>query len=110
MENITHLTKSEEQVMLKLWLLKKASVKDLVELYKTPKPAYNTVSTIVRILEKKKFINHKKRGRGYVYLPSISKESYASFLSNHLLENYFDSQPKKLISSINKSKSLTDLL
>jgi predicted transcriptional regulator len=65
------LTPAEELVMLKLWKLEKAAVKDIQELFENPKPAYNTTSTIVRILERKKFIKHQSIGRGYLYSPKI---------------------------------------
>lgn len=84
------LTPAEELVMLKLWSLGKATVKEIVALYKDPKPAYNTTSTIVRILERKKFIKHKAVGRGYIYMPAISREKYREYLYKHLLTNYFD--------------------
>lgn len=93
---MNRLTPAEEQVMLKLWQLEKASVKEIVELYKKPQPAYNTVSTIVRILENKKFIKHKALGRGYLYLPKISREKYREYLTEYLLKNYFDGNKKEL--------------
>ena len=104
------LTPSEEQVMLRLWQLEKASIAELLALYSDPKPAYNTVSTIVRILERKKFIKHKAKGRGYSYLPKISKEQYRSVLATHLIEQYFDNNTEEIISYYTKSKSLSDLL
>ena len=84
------LTPAEEQVMLKLWKLKKASVKEIQELYVEPKPAYNTTSTIVRILERKKFIRHVAQGKGFIYLPKISREKYRDYLVTHLVTHYFD--------------------
>lgn len=84
------LTPAEEQVMLKLWKLQKAAVKDIQELYSNPKPAYNTTSTIVRILERKKFIKHQSVGRGYIYSPKVTREKYREYLLKHLLVNYYD--------------------
>jgi BlaI family transcriptional regulator, penicillinase repressor len=104
------LTPSEEQVMLRLWRIEKGSVKDILNLYTSPKPAYNTISTIVRILEKKNYILHKKRGRGYVYKPSISKEHYRKTILNHLIEHYYDQKSTTLISEINTQQRLTDML
>lgn len=103
------LTPAEEQVMLRLWKLEKASVHQILELYDEPRPAYNTTSTIVRILEKKKFIKHKAQGKGFLYLPRISREQYREYLSDYLLKHYFDSDRKELISYFNKS-SLSELL
>jgi predicted transcriptional regulator len=90
------LTPAEEQVMLKLWQLKKASVKEIQALYEEPKPAYNTTSTIVRILERKKFIRHVVQGKGFIYLPKISREKYSDYLISHLVIHYFDKDKKAL--------------
>lgn len=90
------LTPAEEQVMLKLWKLQKAAVKDIQELYENPKPAYNTTSTIIRILERKKFVKHQSFGKGYLYSPKISKDIYREYLIKHLLINYFENNKKEL--------------
>ena len=104
------LTQAEEQVMLRLWGLQEATVKDIIQFYPIPKPAYNTTSTIVRILEKKKFIGHKKKGRGFIYFPKISKEEYRIYLADWLLGNYFDCSNQDIINYFNKNKSLDELL
>lgn len=103
------LTPAEEQVMLKLWKLEKASVHQILDLYEEPRPAYNTTSTIVRILEKKKFIKHKPHGKGFIYFPRISSLQYREYLAQYLLHNYFDGDRKEIISHFNKS-SLSELL
>ena len=94
------LTPAEELVMLKLWKLEKAAVKDIQELYSDPKPAYNTTSTIVRILERKKFIKHRSIGRGYLYTPKISREKYREYLIKHLLINYYENKKQDLKNDI----------
>jgi len=94
------LTPAEEQVMLRLWKLQKATVKDIQELYKEPKPAYNTTSTIVRILERKKFIKHRSVGRGYIYSPKVTREKYREYLIKHLLANYYDNNKQDLKNDI----------
>lgn len=96
------LTPAEEQVMLRLWKLEKASIKEIVELYNDQVPAYNTTSTIVRILERKKFIKHKSVGRGYIYIPKISRDTYREFLTEYLLNNYFDGDKPLLTELINQ--------
>lgn len=104
------LTPAEEQVMLRLWKLEKAAVKDILELYDDPKPAYNTVSTLVRILERKKFIKHKAVGRGFVYLPKISILDYREYLANHLLISYFNNNRKEITSFFNVSGNINEIL
>ena len=103
------LTPAEEQVMLKLWQLEVASVKDIIELYEGKKPAYNTTSTIVRILEKKKFIKHKSSGRGYTYTPKISKTEYREYLLNWLTDHYFDGD-SSFLQAPKQRTSLDDIL
>ncbi|MDZ7776047.1 MAG: BlaI/MecI/CopY family transcriptional regulator [Bacteroidales bacterium] len=68
------LTKAEEEVMQVLWALKRAFVNDILAEIPEPRPAYNTVSTIVRILERKKFVAHELHGRSHKYYPLISRE------------------------------------
>lgn len=97
---MNRLTPAEEQVMLRLWKLEKASVKEIVELYKENVPAYNTTSTIIRILERKKFVKHKQKGRGYTYMPKISRNEYREYLTDYLLKNYFDKDKKSLVEHI----------
>lgn len=104
------LTPAEEKVMLKLWKLEKATVKEIVDLYANPKPAYNTVSTIVRILERKKFIKHKPVGRGYIYMPRIARNDYRDYLAEYMLKHYFDGNRKDVISFYNSTASLNEVL
>ena len=68
------LTRAEEQVMQVLWEMEKGLVKDMLDKLPEPKPAYNTVSTIIRILEKKGFVDHKAYGTTYEYFPIVKKE------------------------------------
>jgi BlaI family transcriptional regulator, penicillinase repressor len=101
------LTKAEEQVMQLLWDMKKAYVKDLVDRFPEPKPAYTTVSTIVRILEKKGFIGYKAYGKTHEYFPLIEKKDYTRKLSQGLLSDYFGNSVKHLVSFFSKEKKLS---
>ncbi len=92
------LTKAEEQLMQVLWELKEASVKEIIEQLPTPKPAYNTVSTIIRILENKEFVSHKSKGRGYIYYPIIEKTTYSNQSLQKLVDGYFDGSFKSMVS------------
>jgi BlaI family penicillinase repressor len=92
---ITRLTKAEEQVMQILWNLEEAVVKDLVESFDLPRPAYTTVATVLKVLEKKEFVSHRKIGNTHLYTAQISKVEYTKFQLSNLLINYFnDSFPK----------------
>lgn len=92
------LTKAEEEIMLVLWDLERAFVKDILDKIPEPKPAYNTVSTIVRILEQKGFVAHQAFGKTHQYFPIITKEEYRSFSANKLMESYFGNSVGALVS------------
>jgi BlaI family transcriptional regulator, penicillinase repressor len=92
------LTRAEEQVMQILWNEKKAFVKDLLSKFPDPKPAYNTVSTIIRILEKKGFVSHEEFGKSHRYYPLIPKEEYRDEVFTDLMKDYFNNSMKQVLS------------
>lgn len=92
------LTKAEEEIMQALWQLEKANVKAIIEVLPKPKPAYNTVSTIVRILESKGFVDYEKQGKGHIYFPLVPKEAYSNQSINKLVDNYFQGSFKSMVS------------
>ena len=88
------LTRAEEQIMQILWKLDRAFVKDIVDELSEPKPAYNTVSTIIRILEKKAVVSHIAFGNTHEYFPLITKDEYKKKYFKSFLTRYFgDSFP-----------------
>lgn len=97
-EESKELTKAEEQVMHVLWTLEKAFVKEVIAEMPEPKPAYNTVSTIIRILEKKGFIGHTAFGKTYQYHPLVSKDDYSNQAMNKMVSNYFGGSFEKMVS------------
>ncbi len=101
MEN---LTKKEEHIMQIIWKLKKAFVNDIIEHLPTPKPPYNTISSIVRILESKGFVGYKAYGRTHQYYPLISKAAYRKFSFKQLISNYFDGSYQEVVSFIISEK------
>jgi predicted transcriptional regulator len=104
---IKELTKAEEQVMQILWQLKEAIVKDIIEEMSEPKPAYNTVSTVVRVLEGKGFIDHKAYGNSHVYFPLISDAEYKKFTFDKMMKNYFSNSYQSLVSFIVDEKNIS---
>ncbi len=100
------LTKAEEQIMQVLWDLKKASVKEVIERLPNPKPAYNTVSTIIRILESKEFVSHQPEGRGYVYYPLVEKSAYSNQSLHKIMEGYFGGSFKSMVSFFVKENKM----
>ncbi|RYZ93999.1 MAG: BlaI/MecI/CopY family transcriptional regulator [Sphingobacteriaceae bacterium] len=103
---IKELTRAEEQLMQVLWQLKKGYVKEVIEQLPEPKPAYNTVSTIIRILETKGFVGHNAYGKSHEYYPVISKEQYQNFASDKLLSGYFDNSVNRMLSFFVKKEKI----
>ena len=101
------LTKAEEQVMQVLWGLEKGFVNDILEKFPEPKPAYNTVSTIVRILEKKGFVDHRAYGKTHEYFPLISKSEYTKRYFGSFMKNYFSNSYQALASFLTKEKDIS---
>ena len=103
------LTKAEERIMQIIWKLRKAFVKDIIEeMEEEPKPPYNTISSIVRLLEKKGYLAYTAYGKTYEYFPAISKDDYTRTTFNKLFSGYFDSSPASLLSFMVKEQSLSE--
>lgn len=98
MNEIKELTKAEEQIMQELWDMEGGFVRDVIERLPDPKPAYNTVSTIIRILQAKGFVDHQAFGKSHRYVPTVSKEMYKKIVADKLLNSYFDNSPKRMLS------------
>ncbi|MET7255489.1 BlaI/MecI/CopY family transcriptional regulator [Dyadobacter jiangsuensis] len=103
MEPITH---SEENIMRILWELGEGVVHDIIEKLPDPKPPYTTVSSIVRLLEKKGFIDHKAYGKTYVYFPAVTREQYARRSFSDLMKHYFQGSPKNVVSFMMEENTL----
>ncbi|WP_138479996.1 BlaI/MecI/CopY family transcriptional regulator [Dyadobacter bucti] len=103
---IRTLTRAEEEIMRILWQLKKAFVKDILAEMPEPKPAYNTVSTIIRILEKKEVVGYTAYGKTHEYYPLISEEEYKRHEMQQLMVNYFDNSLPNLVSFFVKDNDL----
>jgi len=101
------LTRAEEQIMQVLWQLEKAFVKDIVKEMQRPRPAYNTVSTIVRILEKKDFVGYKAFGKSHEYFAIISKADYRKSQFGGFVKNYFEDSYQSLASFFTREENLS---
>lgn len=101
------LTNKEEEVMQALWKLKKAFVKEVLAEMPNTKLHYNTVSTIVRKLEKKDFIGHEAFGNTHRYHPLISKETYSSYFMKNATQKFFDNSYKKMVSFFAKEEKIS---
>jgi len=100
------LTKAEEEVMQILWGIGEGIIKDVLKEFKEKEPAYNTVATVLKVLKKKGFVDHKAIGTTYVYFPLISKEEYSSYQVKHLLKNYFSGSFARLATFFAKDNDM----
>ena len=107
-ENRTQeLTRAELEIMQVLWLRGACFVHDILDGLEEPRPAYNTVSTIVRILEKKGFVGHRAYGKSYEYYPAVSKDDYARRYMDTVLNNFFGGSVSRLVSFFSENKALS---
>ncbi|TFH38668.1 MAG: BlaI/MecI/CopY family transcriptional regulator [Bacteroidia bacterium] len=90
------LTRAEEQVMQIIWDIGRGVVKDIVDRFEVPKPAYTTVATVLKVLEKKGFVTFEKIGNTYLYEPIVTKVEYTKFQLSNLLTNYFNGSFPKM--------------
>jgi BlaI family transcriptional regulator, penicillinase repressor len=91
------LTKAEEQIMHIIWQLEKGFIKDILEEFDDPKPAYTTVATVVRILEKKGFVAHREYGNAHQFYPLISRSGYSKKHVNPIFRRYFKGSMKEMV-------------
>jgi BlaI family transcriptional regulator, penicillinase repressor len=104
------LTKAEEQVMQYIWRLEKSCLKHVVEQYPEPKPAYTTISTVVRVLVKKGFIAYKTQGKVHEYYPLVAKDDYFKKHFNGIIRKFFNDSVSNFVSVFNKDDlSITEL-
>ena len=104
---IKELTKAEEEVMQILWKLKKAFVKEILEKFEEPRPAYTTVSTMIRILQDKGFVGYMAYGRTHQYFPLISKDDYKKARMNSFVRDYFSDSYHKMVSFFAREENIS---
>ncbi len=100
------LTKAEERIMKILWKIEKGFIHDILEHFPEPKPPYNSVSTIVRVLVKKEIVSFKKYGNTYEYYPLITKEEYRKNQMGRLLKDYYNNSLKQVVNFFSENKNL----
>lgn len=101
------LTKAELEIMQVIWKKGKVLVHGILDDLPEPKPAYNTVSTIVRILENKGFVSHKAYGRTYEYFPVVAKEEYTNVYMRTVLDNFFEGSVSRMVNFFSAQKSIS---
>ena len=100
------LTKAQEEILLVLWDIQEGAVADVVEKLSEPKPAYTTVATVIKVLEKKNYVAHRKYGNIHVYYPVVTKKAYAKHVLKHAYKGLFNNSLNQLVSFFVKEKDV----
>ena len=101
------LTPAELEIMQILWTRGKGFVNDVIEHLLEPKPAYNTVSTVLRVLEKKGFVGYKAYGKSHEYYPLVDRDSYTSTFMSSVLDRFFGGSTSRMVSFLTSSKAIS---
>lgn len=102
------LAKREEQIMQVFWDLQKAFIRDIIPLLPDPKPHYNSVATIVKILEEKGFLDHETVGNMYCYFPVISRDDYQKHAMKDIVSQYFNNSYPRMLAFFAKEQNLSE--
>ena len=105
---MTKLAKREEQIMQVFWELQKAFIRDIIPMLPDPRPHYNSVATMVKILEEKGFLDHEIVGNVYCYFPVISRDEYQKHAMKDIVSQYFDNSYPRMLAFFAKEQNLTE--
>jgi BlaI family transcriptional regulator, penicillinase repressor len=101
------ITKAQEEILKVMWEIGEGVVTDIIEKLPNPKPAYNTVSTVIKVLEKKGYVLHKVYGKTYVYFPVVSKKDYAQYVLKDTIKGLFNNSVNQALSFFVKQKDIS---
>jgi len=101
------LTPAEEEIMQVLWKIERGIIKDILKEFPNPKPAYNTIATVLRVMENKGFVAHDEVGVFYQFYPLITKDAYAKSQAKSLLKVYFESSLAKFTTAFAREENLS---
>lgn len=101
------ITKAQEEILKAMWEINDGAVSDVLEALPEPKPAYNTVATVIKVLEKKGYVSHKTYGKTNVYFPLVSKKTYAQHVLKDTFKGLFNSSLNQMVSPFVKNKEVS---
>ena len=101
------ITKAQEDILKALWSVGDGAVTDVIEKLPEPRPAYNTVATVLKVLEKKGYISHKVYGKTHVYYPVISRREYAQFILKNKIGGLLDDSLNQIVTFFVKNKNIS---
>ena len=105
--DIKELKRGEEEVMQILWKIGEGSINDIIAQMAEPKPKYTTVATFVKILENKEFVEHKPKGKGFIYSPRVERDAYARRNLNSMLSAYFGGSLSQLVNFFTEREQIS---
>ena len=106
-ERSQELTRAELEIMQIIWSKGACFVNGILEQLPEPKPAYNTVSTVVRILEKKGYVDHKAYGKTHQYFPVVERDAYTQSFMSNVLDNFFGGSASRMVSFLSSNKNIS---
>jgi BlaI family transcriptional regulator, penicillinase repressor len=101
------ITKAQEDLLKELWKIKEGAISDVLDSLDEPKPAYNTVATVIKVLEKKGYVSHKTYGKTHVYFAVVSKKDYAQHVMKDTFKGLFNGSLNLMVSSFVKNKDIS---
>ena len=101
------ITKAQEEILKALWKINEGAVSDVLDVLQEPKPAYNTVATVIKVLEKKEYISHKTYGKTHVYYPLVTESGYAKYILKDTVKGFFNGSLNQMVSFFIKNKDLS---
>lgn len=101
------ITKAQEEILKALWRINEGAVSDVLDVLHEPKPAYNTVATVIKVLEKKEYVSHKTYGKTNVYYPIITDTEYAKYLLKDTIKGFFNGSLNQMVSFFVKNRDLS---
>lgn len=101
------ITKAQEEILKALWKINEGAVSDVLDALQVPKPAYNTVATVIKVLEKKNYVAHKTYGKTNVYYPLVTDTEYAKYLLKDTVKGFFNDSLNQMVSFFVKNKDLS---
>lgn len=101
------ITKAQEDILKALWKINEGAVSDILDILPEPKPAYNTVATVIKVLEKKGYVTHKTYGKTNVYFAAVQKKDYAQHVVKDTLKGFFNGSINQMVSSFVKNKDVS---
>jgi len=101
------ITKAQEEILRAIWEIQEGAVSDVLECLPEPKPAYNTVATVIKVLEHKGYISHKTFGKTHVYFPLVTKSAYAQHLLKNTMKGYFNGSVNQMVSAFVRNKEIS---